>query len=459
MNSELAKIPSINDLIVLVNKDLPTIDSPFLKVLIDEIVAGIKSKPENYQLEDKSRQEISDVIIKKVKSEILKLTSSSFKRIINGTGVILHTGLGRAPLGNQAMEYLGEILGYTNLEVNIDSGKRGERLDHITPLLRLLTGTEDAVIVNNNAAAVLLILNSLAKRKEVIISRGELVEIGGSFRMAEVMKSSGAKMIEIGSTNKTHLNDYKSAVTERTAAIMLVHPSNYKIIGFTQKPEHSDIIRLAHLNNIPVIYDLGSGALIDLQKFGFEQEPVVKNVLATGYDIVCFSGDKLLGGPQAGIILGNKRHLQKIKRNHLLRALRCDKINLAILSHTLQQYLNNATLLENNLTLKLLSRNENQLKKISGQIMNNLDKKHKEKIYVINSTGRAGSGAYPVSPIPSLALQIISPHYKANQLSKKLRLQEIPIFGYIMDDIFHLDLLALLDEDLPVISHSLNKIL
>ena len=459
MNSEFAKIPSINDLIRIVDKDHTAVDSPFLKILIEDIVSEIKSKPDSFQLKDKSREEITSHIILKVKSEILKFTSPSFRRIINGTGVILHTGLGRAPLGNHMLESLKEILGYTNLEVNIDSGKRGERLDHITPLLRLITGTEDAVIVNNNAAAVLLILNSLAKRKEVIISRGELVEIGGSFRMAEVMKSSGSKMIEIGSTNKTHLNDYKSAITERTAAIMLVHPSNYKIVGFTQKPEHSDIIQLAQLNKIPVIYDLGSGALIDLQNFGFEQEPVVKDVLAAGYDIVCFSGDKLLGGPQAGIILGNKRHLQRIKKNHLLRALRCDKINLAILSHTLRHYLQRATLLEKNLTLKLLSRNENQLQRISGQILKQLDKKHREKINVVHSNGRAGSGAYPVSPIPSLAFQITSPQYTANQLSRKFRLQEPPIFGYIMNDIFHLDLLAILDEDLITISHTLNMII
>ncbi len=303
MQSILAKIPSINDLINLLKNDHPHFSPPFLKTLIEETVSGIKSNPESFRLKEKTRQDITEHIRIEVGSNVKDLTSPSFKRIINGTGVILHTGLGRAPLGNQSIENLNSILGYTNLEINIDSGKRGERLDHIIPLLKLITGTEDAVIVNNNAAAVLLILNSIAKRKEVIISRGELVEIGGSFRMAEVMKSSGAKMIEIGSTNKTHLKDYDSAISEKTAAIMLVHPSNFKIVGFTQKPDHAEIIRIARARNVPVIYDLGSGALIDLQKLGFEQEPVVRDVLDMGFDIVCFSGDKLLGGPQAGIIL------------------------------------------------------------------------------------------------------------------------------------------------------------
>jgi len=459
MNSDLAKIPSINELINSLKMDHPRFYLPFLKSLIEEYVSKIKSNPVSFKLEDKNRQDISEYIRKKVHSAIQNLTSPSFKRIINGTGVVLHTGLGRAPLNNQTIESLRDIIGYTNLEINIDSGKRGERLDHITPILRLITGTEDAVIANNNAAAVLLILNSLAKRKEVIISRGELVEIGGSFRMAEVMKSSGAKMIEIGSTNKTHLSDYESAITERTAAILVVHPSNFKIVGFTQKPDHPEIVHLAHEKKIPVIYDLGSGALIDLQKFGFEQEPIVGKVLDMGFDIVCFSGDKLLGGPQAGIIIGKEIYLKKIKKNHLLRALRCDKINLALLSHTLQQYLYNDTLLDNNLTLKLLSRTESQLRKMANQLCNMVKEEHRANIKTIQSTGRAGSGAYPVSPIPSLAFQISTEKLTANQLAKKLRLQRVPLFGYILDDIYHLDFLAIQDDDLDDISRILNRVL
>ncbi len=459
MKSDLAKIPSINDLIISLKSDHPELDPQYLKTFIEEFVSGIKSNPIGFDLADKTRQEITGLITKEVSSEILKITSSSFKRIINGTGVILHTGLGRAPLDDHTIEYLEEISQYTNLEININSGKRGDRLDHITPLLRLITGTEDAVIVNNNAAAVLLILNSLAKRKEVIVSRGELVEIGGSFRMAEVMKSSGAKMVEIGSTNKTHLDDYQSAITERTAAIMLVHPSNFKIIGFTQKPNHAEIIRIAHTRNIPVIYDLGSGALIDMKRFGFEHESVVRDVLEMGYDVVSFSGDKLLGGPQAGIIVGKRNHLLKIKKNHLLRALRCDKINLALLSHTLRQYLNSSTLIENNLTLKLLSRTENQMRGMSDYVLQLLDQEHRQSIDIIKSIGRAGSGAFPVSPIPSIAFQIKTTKFSANRLAKKLRQNKIPIFGYIMDELYHLDFLALLDKDLDVIGQTLNQTL
>jgi L-seryl-tRNA(Ser) seleniumtransferase len=459
MQADFSKIPSMDSLLRQLHAHSKKIDQIFIKKLLEIILDEIKTNPANHKILMKNREEISEFLIKETEKKIDHFLSPTFSRVINGTGVILHTGLGRAPLDSNIMQVVGDAAGYTTLEIKRTTGKRGERLDHVKNLLNLLTGADDSVVVNNNAAAVLLVLNSLAKRKEVIVSRGELVEIGGSFRMPEVMISSGAKMIEVGSTNKTHLHDYERAISDKTAAILLVHPSNYKIIGFTEKPEVRDILTLAHKHKIPVIFDLGSGAFVDMSQFGFEYEPVARDVIAMDFDVVTFSGDKLLGGPQAGIIIGKKNYLEKIKKNHLLRALRCDKINLAILSTILRQYLHPASISRTNTTLQLFSRTKNDIIKISKKVLHLINKKHHENLKIVEAEGRAGSGAYPVHPIPSIALQINSPKYTAEKLSRILRLSKIPIFGYIEDDIFHINFLTLLEEDLPLLGVTLNKVL
>ncbi len=459
MTSIYSKIPSIDSLLILLDNHTQHIDNRFLKQLLENIIKDIKTRPSHYNLQEKTRDEITDLITDEIENQVSQLLSPSFRRVINGTGVILHTGLGRAPLGPKIISQLDAISDFTNLEINLFNGKRGERLDHITPLLRLITGAEDAIVVNNNAAAVLLILSTLAKRKEVIVSRGELVEIGGSFRLPEVMKNSGAKMVEIGSTNKTHLRDYTDAITDRTAAIMIVHPSNYKIMGFTEKPEATDILALAHENDLPVIFDLGSGAFLDMQSFGFEYEPVVRDVMNLGFDVVSFSGDKLLGGPQAGIIVGKDKYLAKIRKNHMLRALRCDKIILSLLAIILKKYLHTESIIENNTTLQLFSRTIKQMRKLSESLLSAIDKQHHLYITVVDSDGRAGSGAYPIHSIPAIALQIDKKKYNANKIARILRLADIPILGYIQDDCYHLNFLTLMKEDIPHIAASLNKIL
>jgi len=459
MQSNFSKIPSMDKLLARFHDQSKKIDLIFIKQLLENLLSEIKRNPARYKILKKTREDISEFIVNEIKNEITFYLNPSFKRVINGTGVILHTGLGRAPFDSKILMDIVDASGYTNLEIKISTGKRGERLDHVGNLLNLLTEADDSVVVNNNAAAVLLVLNSLAKRKEVIVSRGELVEIGGSFRMHEVMISSGAKMIEVGSTNKTHIEDYEQAITNRTAAILLVHPSNYKIVGFTKKPEAKDILSLAHRHNIPVIFDLGSGAFIDMSQFGFEYEPVVRDVIAMDFDIVTFSGDKLLGGPQAGIIVGKKEYINKIKKNHLLRALRCDKISLALLSACLRQYLYPASITEKNATLKLFSRNINNLRKMSKKIFTHIDRKLHDYLKIIDTEGRAGSGAYPVHPIPSISLQIKSPKFSAEKLSQQLRNNQIPIFGYIENDSFHLNFLTILEDDLPPIGKILNKVL
>lgn len=457
MTSLLSKLPSVSFLLEKLKEQYDNIDIKYLKVFIEISIAEIKTHPKKYHLENRSREQLSLMIIKDVKNRIQVLLSSSFRRVINATGVILHTGLGRAPYTKGDLHNIKILSGYTDLEINLASGKRGERLTHVTPLLCILSGSEDAVVVNNNAAAVLLALNSLAKRREVIVSRGELVEIGGSFRMPEVMKNSGAKMVEIGATNKTHLSDYDEAINEKTAAIMIVHPSNYKIIGFTAKPDFKEIIQLAKQRSIPIIYDLGSGALIDFSYFGLDYEPVVSDVIAAGADVVTFSGDKLLGGPQAGIILGKKTLMEKIKKNHLLRALRCDKLTLAILTLNLQKYLNPASLVETNATIALFSRSLNQMQLLAEKLIQRLNR-ISQYVKLVDAQGRAGSGAYPVFPIKSSALQIILPHLSADGIARKMRSGKTPILGYIENDIFHLNLLTVFDDEIDIIVDALNKL-
>lgn len=459
MQPDFSKIPSMDTLLNRLHDQTKLIDLNLIKELLDNLLNDIKNNPSHHKILEKNREEIHEFIQNELKKTISKYIEPSFRHVINGTGVILHTGLGRAPLSTSSLTDISEVLGYTNLEINRMTGKRGERLNHVSDLLSLLTGAEESVVVNNNAAAVLLVLNSLARRKEVIVSRGELVEIGGSFRMPEIMNSSGAKMIEVGSTNKTHLHDYSDAITAKTGAILLVHTSNYKVIGFTEKPDIRDIVSLAGANNIPVIFDLGSGAFIDLNQFGFDQEPIVKHMVSMGCDVITFSGDKLLGGPQAGIIIGKNNYLDKIKKNHLLRALRCDKISLALLSSTLRQYLHLKDIAEKNITLQLFLRSKNKLKEISELLLSLIDNKYHDQLKIVEDDGKAGSGAYPVQPIPSLALQIKNRKSSAEKLSKQLRLAEPPIFGYIRDDLLHINLLAILEEDIPDLAKTLNNIL
>ncbi len=286
--------------------------------------------------EPRSREEL----VAAVQGRLAETQAPYLREVINATGVILHTNLGRAPLSERAIEQMVAVArGFSNLEYDLDAGARGSRLVGVRRALCALTGAEDALVVNNNAAAVLLTLAALATGREVIVSRGELVEIGGGFRIPEVLAQSGARLIEVGTTNKTHLRDYVAALTPETAAILTVHPSNFRIVGFTQMPELAQIATVAHDANVLHIYDLGSGAHLDARRWGLAHEPTAQEGLAAGADIVCFSGDKLLGGPQSGIIVGRRSLLERIERHPLMRALRSDKLTLAALEATLQQHL------------------------------------------------------------------------------------------------------------------------
>jgi L-seryl-tRNA(Ser) seleniumtransferase len=458
MKEHFAKLPSVNSLLENLAVETKRMDARYIKSILIDILQNIKTNPKVHHLDKKTREQLQKYIIQQAKIKINTLLSPALKRVVNATGIVLHTGLGRAPLGNEDMEEILNLAYYSNLEINLNSGKRGERLDHVTSHLKLLTGAEDAAVVNNNAAAVLLSLHSIAKRKEVIISRGELVEIGGSFRMPEVMQNSQAKMVEVGATNKTHLQDYISAISDKTAAIMLVHPSNFQIIGFTNKPDLTEIVDLAHRNNLPVIYDLGSGALEDMRRFTLGSEPIVRDIVEVGVDVVTFSGDKLLGGPQSGIIVGTAIYIKKIRRNHLLRALRCDKITLSLLNIALRKYMCSDDLQQKNLSLQLFSRPKKKLEQLAHAFIKKLDKTIQDTARIVTAEGKVGSGAFPTLKIPTVGVRINHPRLSANSLAKKLRHNQIPIIGIIERDHYLINFLTIFEHDINIIAKALNNL-
>ena len=386
-----------------------------------------------------------------------QLLNASLKRVINGTGVILHTGLGRAVLSPAAQRHAQEILaGYCNLEIDLETGERGDRNLHVEKILCELTGAEAACVVNNNAAAVLLALNTMAFAKHVIISRGQLVEIGGAFRMPEVIRKSGAKMVEIGTTNKTKISDYAEAITPKTAALLAVHTSNYRVVGFTQEVHLDALVKLGHKNNLPVVHDLGGGVLIDLRKFGLPYEPVVRESIRAGASVVTFSGDKVLGGPQCGLIAGEKSWIAKVKKNPLMRALRCDKVTLALLESTLRLFLQPQQLVETHPVWRMLTEKKSAVHARAVQLQQAIAEHCGAALETSlrPSDAEAGSGALPIEKIPSFAVGLRSPIYSAAELAKTFRRAAIPVLGYLREEYFWLDARTLRDEDIFAIAQS-----
>ena len=332
---------------------------------------------------------------------------NSLRQVINGTGIILHTGLGRAPISKEILyKSIDNTYPYTNLEFNLENGKRGDRNSHISELLSCLCKVESSLIVNNNAAAVMLMLNSLCENKEVIISRGQQVEIGGSFRIPDVILKSQCQMVEVGTTNKTHLYDYENAINDKTAAILYVHTSNYKVVGFTNTIEIEKLGDLSKKYNIPLLVDLGSGSLADYKSFGLPMEKMVSKYIDMGADLLAFSGDKLLGGPQAGILVGHSELVSKIFKNPLYRAFRCDKTRISIMENILKTYYTSKNIYDNNLSIKLFKKGRKSLlqnaKKVLSEIPESLIKKI--KINIVETYVEAGSGSLPNKNIPSIAI-------------------------------------------------------
>ena len=387
-----------------------------------------------------------DSLYKQIQAQADRNALPSLRPVINGTGIILHTNLGRACLSEKATQAAADVAKrYSTLEYSLQNGSRGTRYSHVEELLCHLTGAESALVVNNNAAAVLLVLSALTKGGQVPVSRGELVEIGGSFRVPEIMEACGAQLKEVGATNKTHLWDYERAITSETKAIMKVHTSNYRIIGFTESPTLSDLVTLGHKYHLPVIEDLGSGSLLNLEQFGLHDEPTVQDSIKAGVDVVCFSGDKLLGGPQAGIILGRKNYIDCLKKHPLTRAMRVDKMTLAALESTLRSY---ASGIEREIpVIAMLSADENTLLEKAGLLRSMLrDAGIETEILPVESY--VGGGSVPNQDLPSYAVAFSE---NVIILEEKLRLGLQPIIGRIHDSRYLLDVRTLWTEDFPLI--------
>lgn len=392
----------------------------------------------------------SDKLFSEITDNLQKLSAYSLVPVINATGIVIHTNLGRAALSEKMLHNIvASGKGYSNLEYDLATGKRGKRHIHTKRLLKQITGAEDTLIVNNNAAAVLVCLNTLAQGKEVIVSRSELVEIGGSFRIPDIMAASNAILREVGTTNKTHLFDYKRAINKNTGLILKVHQSNYLITGFTDEVPINELIILGKKNRIPVMYDLGSGCLLDLKSHGIYTEPSVRDIVKTGIDVVTFSGDKLLGGPQGGLIVGRKKYIQKIQKNPMARAMRIDKLTIAAFEATLMEYMDEERAQQTIPVLNMLLQNPEEIRKRAQRIASKLKKEIKNaRIEIIKDTSRAGGGSLPNTDFPTYAVSIKPDTISVNELEKRFRSGSPPVVARIKGHSLLLDARTILKQDI-----------
>lgn len=461
----LRKLPSVDSLVK--TKEAQDLIKEHSRDLVVKTARGIlqELRSEIRKSDEKSfpKTELSAKnIMKRVEQGLQEKFSSSLNQAINATGVILHTGLGRALLSDESREAINKAAdGYCTLATDVETGRRGHRDVHIEGLLSELTGAEAATIVNNNAAATMLILNTLAQGREVIVSRGQLVEIGGSFRMPDVMAASGAILREVGTTNKTHLKDYIAAIGENTGAIMRVHHSNYRIVGFAQEPSIQELVTVAQEHNLPLIDDIGSGALLDLKEFEIETEPLVQDSIKAGVDIACFSGDKLIGGPQAGIIVGKELIIRRINKNPLKRALRVGKLTLAGMEATLRLFLKLESLRDKHPVYRMFSLKIDDLKKRGRKMMKKLyaEIKKEAELSLEEGGSQVGSGSVPVETIPTMLLKIQPANLSAENLAKKMRLGSPPVFTRVHKEAVLLDLRTIREEeDVPVCESILSAL-
>ncbi len=449
---------------------------------VDEILksprgAGLThSYPRRYVLQgirqgiDHKRREIlagspsefsEEALMADIEHIVASLSALSLVPVINATGVVIHTNLGRSTLSDRVLENIRQVsASYSNLEYDIAQGTRGKRYSHIKRILCEITGAEDALVVNNNAAAVLLCLNTFSRGREAIVSRGELVEIGGSFRMPDVMASSGAILREVGTTNKTNLHDYENAITDHTSLIVKIHRSNFRITGFTDEVSVEDLVLLGRKHHIPVMFDLGSGCLIDLKPYGLHDEPTVQEVVKTGVDLTTFSGDKLLGGPQGGVIVGKKEHIEKIQKNPITRAVRIDKLTLAGFEATVMEYLDEDKAITAIPTLRMLLQKPEEIRIRANKISRKLKKRIRNaRIWVMADASRAGGGALPERDLPTFATAIKPDMLSVNDLEEKLRKGDPPIIARVKEDSLLLDARTIRDHDIPILVQRIESIL
>lgn len=455
-NRELLRnIPKVDELLreeVLMGLDIPAallreavrgeLDSLRARVLAGEL----DSLPE--------REALCGDILRRARREVL----SPLRPVINGTGVVLHTNLGRACLSRRAAAGAAAVGGYSTLEYDLDRGARGSRHSHVEQLLCQVTGAEAAMAVNNNAAAVLLILSELGRGGEVITSRGELVEIGGSFRIPDIMVQCGCTLKEVGTTNKTHPRDYERAIGPDTRALLKVHTSNFKIMGFTESVSLEDMVELGKQYDLPVVQDLGSGSLVDLERFGIHDEPTVQHSVRAGVDVISFSGDKLLGGPQAGIIIGKKKYIDRFKAHPLARAMRVDKMTLAALRETLFSYTDLELAVEEIPTLRMLSLSDEDLRGRAALLRGQMEERG-IAAQVVRTEGQVGGGSVPTQLLPSWAVAVEPGRQSLEALEEGLRRRELPVIGRIFREQYLLDARTIDERDYPAVVQAVAEVL
>ena len=457
----LSAIPKVDQ--VLASPELVSLSDQvpalLLKDAVREEIAGIRKLVLAGKITDGETIAL-DHVAKTSASRALLKNRPRLRKVINATGVVLHTNLGRSPLPEEAIRQIAlAASGYSNLEYDIRSGRRGSRDDLIEEIICRLTGAEAATVVNNNAAAVLLALNTMAAGRGVLVSRGELVEIGGAFRIPDVMTASGARLVEVGTTNRTRIGDYEKAVDNDAALLLKVHTSNYRIVGFAQEATTEELVALGRKNRIPVLVDLGSGCLTDLTRLGLsEHEPTAAEVVKSGADVITFSGDKLLGGPQAGIITGKSRFIKQIRKNPMKRALRVGKLTLAALETVLKMYLDPARAARNIPALKMISADKKSIAARARRFAGTLEG-FPVKISLISAVSKVGGGALPLEDMPTVLLVLEADGLSARGFEERLRAQDPPVIGRIIDDRFCLDLRTIATGELKDLRNSIRAAL
>ncbi len=456
-----AKIPSVDRLLMtqVLEEVLASYPRPLALTAINQVLDGLREKIKRGEITEEEPELIIESVSNQVAKEVELISAPSLRPLINATGIVVHTNLGRSILAEKALEKFRPIGGgYSNLEYNLDQGKRGSRYTHVEGILKELTSAEAAMVVNNNAAAVLISLETLAKGREVVVSRGQLVEIGGSFRIPAVMSKSGAKMVEVGTTNKTHLWDYEEVIGPDTALLLKVHTSNYQIVGFTEEVPLTELVKLGRRYGIPVMEDLGSGCFVDFSKYGVLKEPPVQEAIAQGADLVTFSGDKLLGGPQNGIILGRKDIIEAIKKNPLNRALRIDKLTLLALEETLRLYRDESVAIKEIPTLRMILQPYRSLNKKAERLLKLIGVVTTKNFSVelIDGNSRPGGGALPLSELPSRLLCLVPQKTSSKSMERWLRANDPPVITRVENDRVLLDVRTIQERELKTVAEAVK---
>lgn len=462
MNSKLLrKLPKVDELLMnekvieassgLLREQVVDVIRTVIETVRKEILGSDEALDESYVSYDM----VADKVIQAVRNSHVK----SLRRVINGTGVVLHTNLGRAKLSKSAMEAVAEVADkYSTLEYDPAKGGRGSRHVHVEKVIEKITGAEAAMVVNNNAAATTICLAAMGRGKEMIISRGELVEIGGSFRIPEIMEESGAHLAEVGTTNKAKLSDYRGRINENTGAIMKVHTSNYKIIGFTEEVPLKELVKLGREENLPVIYDMGSGLMINLRDYGIE-EPTVREAMADGADIILFSGDKLLGGPQGGVIIGKKKYIDMMKSHPLARILRVDKMTLSAMEATFKEYYDDENAKEKIPVLSMLTRSEEKLKTDAEKLLEMIKKEAPALDAKVEATEDVvGGGSAPATVLKGYSVSVQWNEASSQEIERRLRMDALPIIVRINHDKVLFDVRTIAEDEYRIIADRLKRI-